>query len=1278
MAKIRKEEIIENGVFSNTIENSKELLKLLNALDSEFVKISKSAKTIGGGLDMKNVGDVDKFLQLHKSLGTQFKESNRVLKDREAIQKKIATVTRQQEKSIENLNAELERNKLNALAINEAEKRGLLTRKEANAQLAKNKTELKATNTALNARIKSVNTLTKSEKLELDIQKAQIGSLKKLRLESKKLREEKDNLNLETKEGAKRLKEINSQLDKNNRALEKNATQLGKQKIGIGKYSQAIKGNIARFVGWTAVISGLTRALRSASALIVNFQKAQADLAGVLGKSRKEIKALTADAKRLGASTIFKPQEVSALQKEFAKLGFGVSSIQNMTKATLDFAVATNTELPRSAEVVGNTLNAFQLNSSQTTRVVNVMNESFSKTALDTERFSIAMGKVAPVANSANYSLEQTTATLGILVSNGIRAETAGTGLRNILQIVAEKGLDLDEVLKDINGSTDRVAKATKLFGKQNAAVAITMSRTTKEADDLTDALTEQGLTAEQVAKEQMDTLSGSIDGLSSAWDGFILALEDGDGVIAKVVRGAINLFTELLQRITDLTRTEASKLQDIVDESASESAQTAGTIFQKLKEDAKRGVNELKRIKKELNAIEDPSKAVTQRIKNIDRLIKAQNDSKVSLRELINIAGNTNLDLGAKKSAKNMKVLEEQTKKVSVLLEKINADEREVQGFNLQLTEGVLLGPLALAEIGRVQDAIDEDKALVKRLQDGIKKLADVATQGDESMKAYRTSLEEAFKPVTVSNKQLEDIVKTGKALQKIVAQEELDRRELAGLTTKSLKGEGGKRVRNTKQYLSKQLALEEEFRSDLEDLDNKFFSQETERLSELNEARISNSQNLIEEETKLQLDRIRAGQEIEFDAIDNLFEEKKKSLIEFNELEISAQKEKNRILNEDEIAKINELELKRKDDASKSGFSEGSDEFNKIDEDIKELRERQEELALSRDAQLKAQKIQLEKDTNEEILDEKRGFYEEVSDIEQEAYEKQKELDEKKADERKEATKELYDTLTGLATAYSEKLIDNANKEIEAIDKQIAASKKQVDAFNNNSTQNKQTIEDNIAFEEAKQAQLEGQKLDQEKKKRQIELATTAVEVYSGKVASDDPNPLFNTIKDITLLQQFVKNLPLFYGGTNTTVGEEFTPSLNTGRDDYIVRVDKKEKILNPYLSSLTGNMTTEEIAMSAYRERTGLMGVSNPFDLSSQSVSISNSMNSVSQMMLVAEMSRQNEKIEQTNSKLDELIAKPVNSIFYDDLGAIPKIVQQTTQGNKTVTKNKFLRG
>ena len=97
------------------------------------------------------------------------------------------------------------------------------------------------------------------------------------------------------------------------------------------------------------------------------------------------MKALSQDAKRLGASTRFTATQVSKLQKEYAKLGFSQKQILNLTKATLELATATNTDLARAAEVVGNTLRAFSLDASETQRVVDVMAKSFNESSLEND-----------------------------------------------------------------------------------------------------------------------------------------------------------------------------------------------------------------------------------------------------------------------------------------------------------------------------------------------------------------------------------------------------------------------------------------------------------------------------------------------------------------------------------------------------------------------------------------------------------------------------------------------------------------------------------------------------------------------------------------------------------------------------------------------------------------------------------------------------------------------------------------------------------------------------
>jgi hypothetical protein len=51
----------------------------------------------------------------------------------------------------------------------------------------------------------------------------------------------------------------------------------------------------------------------------------------------------------------------------------------------------------------------------------------------------------------------------------------------------------------------------------------------------------------------QLDNLAGDITLLQSAWDGFILSLEEGSGPLARASRDITNFATNLLIRLSNL-----------------------------------------------------------------------------------------------------------------------------------------------------------------------------------------------------------------------------------------------------------------------------------------------------------------------------------------------------------------------------------------------------------------------------------------------------------------------------------------------------------------------------------------------------------------------------------------------------------------------------------------------------------------------------------------------------------------------------------------------------
>jgi len=309
-------------------------------------------------------------------------------------------------------------------------------------------------------------------------------------------------------------------------------------------------GNAMKF----ALAAGVAFLAYDAINTVKDFEQGIANLAAVTGQSIKEVEGLKKEALKLGGATAYTANEVTQLQTELAKLGFRERDIINLTKPILNLAQATGTDLANAAALAGSVVQSFGLEAKDTVSIVDIMTKSFSASALDIRKFEVGIRQVAPVAKQANVQLSEVTAMLGVLANNGVRAETAGVGLRNILLEAAKRGKPFEELLREINESTDKAAVAMELFGKENAAVGVILAESTTKVAELNSELIKSQGTAQEMADKQLDTLTGSITLLTSAWDGFILSLEDGDKAISKFTKTTLRTFTRALQTLTNLS----------------------------------------------------------------------------------------------------------------------------------------------------------------------------------------------------------------------------------------------------------------------------------------------------------------------------------------------------------------------------------------------------------------------------------------------------------------------------------------------------------------------------------------------------------------------------------------------------------------------------------------------------------------------------------------------------------------------------------------------------
>jgi myosin heavy subunit len=348
----------------------------------------------------------------------------------------------------------------------------------------------------------------------------------KLSARLNELRKNYKDLAVAGNENSAAARKMKAEIDSLDKTLKRVDGNVGQFQRNVGNYSSAF-GKMQGMLGSLGLTLGVGAVVRESFNVIKDFDQGVANLASVLGTTRSQIQGLEADAKRLGASTSFTATEVANLQTEFAKLGFTEAEILKVTEGTLSLAAATGTELARAAEVAGSTLRGFGLDASETNRVTDVMAKSFSASALDMEKFAESMKYVAPVAKVAGLTIEETTAMLGAMANAGISGSMAGTSLRQIISELDKTGKSTGEALADLAKKGLNLADAEDEVGKNAKTALLVLADQTKQIDALTTSFNDAEGSAKAMADEQLNTLGGAIALLTSAFEGYILGLND-------------------------------------------------------------------------------------------------------------------------------------------------------------------------------------------------------------------------------------------------------------------------------------------------------------------------------------------------------------------------------------------------------------------------------------------------------------------------------------------------------------------------------------------------------------------------------------------------------------------------------------------------------------------------------------------------------------------------------------------------------------------------------
>lgn len=1266
---IKRSDIAEADLYKEIRDSAK---KTLTELDKMNVGLKKTATTISKTLNSSLKKSTEGINKMSKAVA----QADATMKQSVQVDKAKAQATKAQIQAERELER-LQQDKIRTSKMESQEKERLLKQQQRQKKLMDQETNaykklVKATRDQKN----------ESKRLGAELLKLEQAGKKNTK-EYRKLQMQYDKVTRSARAGDKQLKKLDKTVGDNFR--------------NVGNYRGAL-GKLQGAFASLGIAMGGAMVIRNVFDTVKKFDQASANLASVLGVSREQMKGLTDDAMKYGSTTRFTAEEVANLQTEFAKLGFTQDEIKNVTEATLNLASATGTDLAESATVVGATVRGFGLSTEQTARVTDVMSKSFSSSSLDMQKFSTAMGNVAPVAKNAGLNIEETTALLGTLTDNGIDASTAGTGLRNVFLELTKQGLTFEQAMNMIQNSTDKNATALELFGKRGATIGTVLADNTYNIDALTNALYDSAGATQIMADMQLDTLGGSLDLLTSAWDGYILKANEAGGV-GDMMKNGIKFLADNLETILDVVvgLTKAWIQYKIVvglsagaNKLMGSSMQLMGTqsgIMAKGLTLAKSGIAGLKAgfatLGKALQAnifgiiilalykLYESMTLVNTESEQMEeingRLAQASENSAVKLEQ-----ETVQLDVlvGAIKSANKTngereKLIDDLNKKYGTTLENIQDETKFLK--ELDIVQNQIMDNI------RKKIKLDETRTKFGILASEIAKLEteqlklQVGVQeawGQNAFTEFLQGFGDYENTRAILNAQSDQ---NDKVLDRLNAQKSKIKTELIELmkqqasaqvqesktTTGTGSGDKPKKTRTKRSPVNVDLKDQLDLYKEILKVREQIRSMNAGLRDTEREREIANLDKLIEQELEIIELRMQRGQSIETNMVDasalidlsgtkqiddvkaDASEEIRVLTNKHNERfillnnalkkEYETKKASDKI-NKKELAQLEINFTERKEDlrveevANRKVLNkqiavieqESADKIVDINTETNERLKEVDELRLVgydaiqerrvkmfENSLLKSKKTDQEiaKEMNEfniKILEERIAEYKKYGkdtlDLEIELGKlKRKTID----DENKaliKSQKDLLQDQINIIQSLTDAFTFFADKRIAKIDEEINKAQERYNTYQELAKNGNIQAQQSLATEAKLIAESNRKKEQMEKRKQRIALASDALQAYLRN--SEDPNvdnPLLKTFTDITLLTQFIQNLPFFEDGIEDT-GKHGNGV--DGKGGFHAILHPNERVLTKKQNKLIGNISNDDLAQLALRHNTGMI--------------------------------------------------------------------------------------
>ncbi|MBA4294366.1 phage tail tape measure protein [bacterium] len=265
-------------------------------------------------------------------------------------------------------------------------------------------------------------------------------------------------------------------------------------------------------------------------------------------------------------------------QEGLAALGFTVDDILGAMPGVISAAEASGADMALTAETMASAINIFGLEATEATRVADILAETANRSAADINDMSYALKYAGPVAANLGVSMEELSASIGIMTNAGLDGSSAGTALRAGLlsllnpsnensKIMESMGIQMtdnngkfiglsgvvEQLGTSMEGMTDAQKTATlaSLVGTEaSSGFLALMAAGPTEIEKFTQSLENSAGASDTAATAMKDNLKGAVDemkgSIETAQISIGSALAPALIVVAGVVGNLVGAFNSL------------------------------------------------------------------------------------------------------------------------------------------------------------------------------------------------------------------------------------------------------------------------------------------------------------------------------------------------------------------------------------------------------------------------------------------------------------------------------------------------------------------------------------------------------------------------------------------------------------------------------------------------------------------------------------------------------------------------------------------------------------